>query len=71
MHISCGCVLLAFHMCDKHGFTTKLELTKADLDFERLPCRFLHHGSLSNVHSYIIAFFTIGRQDFCSSSGHF
>lgn len=37
MHISCGCVLLTFHMCGKHGFTTKLELLKADLAFERLP----------------------------------
>ena len=37
MHISCGCVLFTFHMCDKHGFTIKLELMKADPGFERLP----------------------------------
>lgn len=38
MHISCGCILLTFHMCDKQGFTSKFKLTKVDLDFERLSC---------------------------------
>lgn len=38
MHISCGCILLTFHMCDKQGFTSKFKLTKVDLNFERLSC---------------------------------
>lgn len=56
-HISCGCILVTFHIFDKHDFTTKLQLTKTDLKFKRLACIFLQNRSLCNIQRVVCCCF--------------